>query len=1163
MSHRNATLVLTACAAVALSSRVKAQDLKPYVPNPHAPGMAAVTPAHYGPYSANVLRGGVGLEKPLPIADPVFSPEAAWTLTAWVEVAPGSSANVAIAGVGLPNDADSRLFVLTEGVPGLRLSRSLTLRGAVPMSEGWHLLTATYSNTKVSFYVDSLLAGSSPLDAATVRNALSLAPVEPSCTQLVCPHFGGRIAQLTLRPGELSGKDVAALFHSRPDFELVPFEDASKPWPIQTIQYVGHDAPQDPSMMPEIKASFSTPVISPPPPAKTMLQPAGDCDWVLTGGWMLAEAPNVTASGEEISTPSFRTQGWMPAIVPGTVLTSMIAAGRYPDPDFGLNNLAIPEKLARQDYWYRTSFEVPGSAAHRTLRLSFNGINYHAEVWLNGKQIGEMTGAFERGVFDIGSAVRIDGPNALAVRVSPAPHPGVPNVQSIALGSGLNGGAMALDGPTFMATEGWDWFPPMHDRDTGLWQDVHLVATDSVTLGDVQVVTHLPLPDISQAEVILSVPLKNKSNTSVSGTLAVQFEGVTIHKNVTVAPGETTIKLTPAEFTQLHLAHPRLWWPNGYGTPELYHLRAEFSVDGKPSATQTLRFGVREFSYELSLLDNKGDLSRLEYDPTLDREAPHSAVSVTHEAMRQVPGGWASSVAPHADQSPALHPVADARATPDLILRVNGVRIAVRGGSWGMEDTRKRISREHLEPFFRLDKEANVNIIRNWQGQNTEPVFYDLADEYGMLVWNDFWEVTQDSNAEAGDSALFLRNAADTIQRYRSHPSIAMWCGRNEGVPQPAINDGMIKLTHELDGTRYYTPSSNRINLEDSGPYSYENPADYYTKLDRGFAVEVGTPSLPTLEWFHRWLPKEDRWPISDDWAYHNWHPHSEFTTHMQMQLGASDSLEEYERKAQMMNYVDYRAIFEGFNQHLWAPNGGRLLWMTQPAWPSMLWGIISSDYDTQASYYGTKKACEPLHVQMDLSNGDVAVVNTTRETLQGATLATDVYSLTGKALQHTDHPVRSTTDDISVVSRLDLAPLMADGPVLVRLELRNGTGKLLSRNLYWQAAAEADYRALNTMPQATVSVVAHLLPLVGEAVERTVQITLKNQSQAPTLETKLVLEDSKGNQLLPVYFSDNYISLLPGEEQTVNVQMPADQVRGSFKLALRGWNQKNQTIAF
>lgn len=1164
MSPRNSKFVLAVyTTAASLSWYAGAQALKPFVPDPHSPHMEAVTPARYGPYSATIKRGGVGLAKPLPETDPVLGPQAPWTLSAWVQVTPGTAPNVPIAGVGLTSDADARVFVLAGGVPALHLSHTTVLRATHPLDQGWHLLTATYNDGTVRFFVDGVPTASSPLHADKVRNVLSFAPVSSACMQQVCPHFGGQVAELSLQPKALSTTDVEALYRARPDFELVPFEDASKPWPIQTIQYVGSTAPEDPTMRPQVKAPFSKPVVSTAPPSKMTLRADSAADWVLSGGWELAEAPNVHASGEEISNPSFDSKAWMPAIVPGTVLNSMIAAGKYPDPDFGLDNLAIPEKLARQDYWYRASFEIPQEAEKRNLHLVFDGINYHAEVWLNGKRLGEMTGAFERGDFDIAQAVQRTGANVLAIRVSPVPHPGIPNEQSIALGSGLNGGVMALDGPTFLATEGWDWFPPMRDRNTGLWQNVHLLASDAVTMRDIQVITHLPLPDTTHANITINVPLKNSTDAPVSGTLHLAFEGVEVSKAVTLRPGESIISLSPSEFSQLQLNHPRLWWPNGYGKPELYHLKSEFLVDGKTSASQTLRFGVREVSYELSLLDNNGDLKRLEYDPTLDRTAPHSAVSVTHETMREVPGGWAASVAPNAERSPALRPVADERSNPDLILKINGVRIAVRGGSWGMDDTRKRISREHLEPYFRLDREANVNIIRNWQGQNTEPILYDLADEYGMLVWNDFWEVTQDSNAEAGDSALFLRNAADTIRRYRSHPSIIMWCGRNEGVPQPAINTGMIQLTHELDGTRYYTPSSNQVNLEPSGPYAYEDPADYYTKLDSGFAVEVGTPSLPTLEWFSRWLPKQDRWPISDDWAYHNWHPNDEFTQHMETQFGNSNSLEEYVSKAQMMNFVDYRAIFEGFNQHLWAPNGGRLLWMTQPAWPSMLWGIISSDYDTQASFYGTKKACEPVHVQMDLSNNDIAVVNTTLEPIKGASVAVDVFSLDGQQLHHAEHTLDAAADNVTAASHLDLVPLMGDKVVLVRLQLHDAQGKLLSRNIYWRAAEESTFRALNTMALASVTATAKLLPGTDSSNERTIEIQLKNQGKTPSLETTFVLNDNTGKQILPAYFSDNYISLLPGEAQTVLVKVPAQHLQTTLQLLMRGWNQKQETIRF
>ena len=273
------------------------------------------------------------------------------------------------------------------------------------------------------------------------------------------------------------------------------------------------------------------------------------------------------------------------------------------------------------------------------------------------------------------------------------------------------------------------------------------------------------------------------------------------------------------------------------------------------------------------------------------------------------------------------------------MIKVNGVKIACRGGNWGMDDSRKRVSREHLEPFFRLYRDAGLNIIRNWVGQNTEAVFYDLADEYGQLIWNDFWATTQNYNLEPQDPALFLKNARDTILRFRNHPSIALWCGRNEGVPQPILNEGLADLIQKLDGTRYYSPSSNRVNLRGSGPYKYQGPATYY-EINRGFSVELGVPSLPTLESVRHWLPKPDQWPINDAWAYHDWHQAGNgdvapFMLALETEFGAATSLEDFERKAQMLNYVEHRAIFEGFNAHLWSPNSGRLLWMTQPAWPS------------------------------------------------------------------------------------------------------------------------------------------------------------------------------------------------------------------------------------
>lgn len=655
-----------------------------------------------------------------------------------------------------------------------------------------------------------------------------------------------------------------------------------------------------------------------------------------------------------------------------------------------------------------------------------------------------------------------------------------------------------------------------------------------------------------------------------------------MRKSMTLPPGESVVKLTPAEFAQLNLQHPRLWWPNGYGSPELYHLKLSLQAGGSVSDSKDIRFGVREISYELSLLDSAGHLRRVEYSPTAARGAPTPIVDVSHEGMREVPAPEAealnvpeerrgdfhshvASLAPGAENSPAIQPLTDLRASPYLVIRVNGIRIAARGGNWDMDDSRKRVSRGHLEPFFRLNRDAGLNIIRNWVGQSTEETFFDLADEYGILVWNDFWESTQNYNIEAEDPALFLANAADTIQHFRNHPSIVLWCGRNEGVPQPILNMGLDELVRTLDGTRYYSPSSNAVNLQGSGPYRYQNPAQYFTTLNRGFSVETGTPSMSTLESFKSTIAKEDQWPISDAWAYHDWHQSGNgdvapFMAEIQAEFGAPTSLEDFERKAQMLNYVDHRAIFEGMNANLWAPNSGRLLWMTQPAWPSTMWQILSSDYDTQASFYGVKKACEPLHVQLNLATYRVDVINTTTTARSGLTVTAKIYSLANALLSQSTERKDIAADSSAPGMRLDLAPFLDQSMVLVKLELHDAQGAMVSQNLYWLGAKPSSYGALNQLAPVLLKAAASAAT-AGEMKKVTVRLT--NTAAVVSLANKLTLIDAKDEaRILPAYYSDNYISLLPGETRTIEVEYPATAGRGTPEIALRGWNAVAQIVA-
>jgi hypothetical protein len=431
------------------------------------------------------------------------------------------------------------------------------------------------------------------------------------------------------------------------------------------------------------------------------------------------------------------------------------------------------------------------------------------------------------------------------------------------------------------------------------------------------------------------------------------------------------------------------------------------------------------------------------------------------------------------------------------------------------------------------------------------------------LVLNDFWASTQDFQVEPQDPELFLANARDVISRYRNHPSIAVWFGRNEGVPQPIINEGLADLTATLDGTRYYTGSSNAVNLQGSGPYNYRPPEQYFTELAQGFSVEVGTPSLSTLESLRASIPEADRWPLSDTYAYHDWHfggngDVATFMAALAQQYGAGANLEDFERKAQLMDYVSYRAIFEGFQAHLWTKNSGRLLWMTHPSWPSNTWQIYSSDYDTAAAYYAVKKACEPVHAQMNLPDFAPAVTNISRVAQSHLSLRTRIVSLDNRPLAERVDSVSVAANSVVTLAPLDLEPLLArEGLVLVKLTLTDSRGATLSDNLYWQGRDAASQRRLNDLrPQAiALSAHAHKTP-EGTRVD----VLLTNRGRAPALAAKITMLDEHGARVLPVYYDDNYVSLLPGESRRIEVLCPANSGRCAT-VALRGWNAETRDI--
>ena len=915
---------------------------------------------------------------------------------------------------------------------------------------------------------------------------------------------------------------------------------AQQPYRNKVSVNFGLHRPMAQTELPYSKASLALPVRVSKAGTEPMLLPVQENVWAIAGGWELAEADNVIKCQGDIFSLDYDTDSWYNATVPGTVLTTLVQQGVYPDPFFGVNNLVIPDDLCRKDWWYRTEVTLPDEALARPkLELLFNGINYRADVWMNGEKLGGISGAFIRGRFDITKVARKR--NVLAVRIFPPSNPGFPHEQSSVSGAGPNGGQLCLDGPTFISSEGWDWMPGVRDRNIGIWQDVRLIASEGVTIGDTQVITDLPLPDTSFADIIVETSVKNTKPEDVSVVLEAKVADEVISKNIVVPAGtEANVVFEP-----VRLEHPELWMPNGYGEPNLYELSLTATLDGKVSDEQNTRFGVRELTYELTVDSEKEKDIRINFDPTSVRG---NGDIFDNRMLRPV---GQEVVVPSfrkgVDLSVMDRIERDGMA-PYLVIRCNGVRIYCKGGNWGMDDMMKRVSRERLEPYFILHKEAGFTMIRNWTGESTEEVFYQLADEYGLLVWNDFWMSTEGYNLDPLDEDLFMSNAFDVVRRFRNHPSIAVWCPRNEGYAPESLEHRLSAMLASEDGTRYYSPNSRYCNLRTSGPWHYFTDASkYYTEQAAGFNTELGSPSVPTARTIRKFIATEDLWPISEVWHYHDLHPEtSAYVSNVSRMYGEAADLDDFCRKVQLMNYDSYRAMFESWNSRLWNNTSGVLLWMTHPAWPSMEWQSYSYDYETFGSGFGSKKACEPLHVQMNLNDRNVIVLNNTLKDASGLDVRVLCRDLKGRNLySHSSKGVMAKANAATPVFMAEIP--VCDGVFIARVSLSDRHGKNITINDYIiDGSGRQDFTSLNELQKVTLKAVCRRQG--GSLVCR-----ISNPSKTLAVGVKLNIEDaSSGEQVLPAVFSDGYFNLYPGETREVTVKYTYDR---PVRLSADGYN--------
>ncbi|MGA3169591.1 MAG: discoidin domain-containing protein [Chthoniobacteraceae bacterium] len=829
-----------------------------------------------------------------------------------------------------------------------------------------------------------------------------------------------------------------------------------------------------------------------PPAAPLDLSPKDQEDKISFdgAGWKIQNAMFVPNVGEDISQPSFSANSWLPAQVPGTALVSYLKAGAIPDPDFGDQQRLISESFFQNDFWYRREFLLPAILPHQHFILNFDGINWKADIYLNGSRVGHIDGAFIRGKFDVTHRLLPGQKNVLAVLIHKTAHPGPTNEKSFEY-STHSGGVLGKDSPTFLASAGWNWVPSIRGRDIGIWDHVYLEQTGPAILVDPFVKT-LVSNDLSHADLTIQVTVKNLEDKPLEGALAGGMDGVSFTRDVRLQAKETkTLILDKTSIPQLGMANPRLWWPNGYGAQPLYHLNLSLAVNHDPSSQKEITFGIRTLTYDTS------------YNT--------------------------------------------------LKILCNGRRIQLNGGNWGMDEAMLRYDAKDYDTAVRMHKEMNMTIIRNWVGQVGKEEFFDACDKYGLLVWNDFWIANPTDGPNPDDHGMFMNNVRDRILRIRNHPSLALYCGRNESKPPADLDEGIARETAALDGTRYYISQSD-AGLVTGHAFYEPHPASWYFK-NKGVTLqsEMGIVCVPTADSMRLMLPREDLWPINDVWALHDFfQPRCRtYTARIDNSYGPSQGLDEFCEKAQLENLENAKAIFE-----CWRGNSGSgvIMWMTQPAWPSLICQLYDCYLNPTAAYFGAKKANEPLHILWDPLTNRIKVANDTGRNFAHLKAEASIFNLDGTQKSHQEADVDSPAGGMAVDCFELNFPSDLDAVHFIKLKLTRDDGTV-SENFYWRGATEDNFLALNQMAKVALTGSVTETESDGGAL---LDVHLKNPTSHVALMTclKVVRSSAPDERILPIFYEDNYISLLPGESREIHIEFDSALLKGDRPMIMvNGWN--------
>jgi len=891
--------------------------------------------------------------------------------------------------------------------------------------------------------------------------------------------------------------------------------------------------------------------------AETMVRGPFERVASLNDLWYLQSSEKAKAAGEQISKPGFKIESWYPAIVPSTVLGTLVQNNVYTDIFVGDNLKSIPTAPFEASWWYRKEFTVPSGPGLTHAWLEFDGINYRANIWLNGKRIADASttfGAFRRFSIDVTADVKTTEKNVLAVEVIP-PKKGEPTIGFV------------------------DWNPAPPDNNMGLFRDVRIRATGDVSIENPFVVTKLDLEAFKEARLTVSAELRNHSNKKVAGTLEGRIESLRFSQDVALEPGETKkVEFTPESASELVIKDPRVWWTHDLGKQELYQLtliyvqkrdKAAEKAEPKPPAEKPAEAGAK--------VKAKPGMPGM---PGMPR-GPFSDLRVVRFGIREV----ADYLTEQGHRG----------------FKLNGKKILIRGGGWA-DDLLLDVKPKKLAAEVLYARHMNLNALRLEGFWGTSEALYNLCDRNGILImvgWSCHWEwenyIGKPADERYGgitsaeDIALVAESWKDQVLWLRNHPAIFVWAEASDLIPHPDLERRYIEIMKDIDPTRP-TLVSTKGNTSDVsgpsrvkmlGPYDYVPPVYWYVDTKNGgaygFNTETGPgPQVPPIESLKRMLPEDKLWPANDLWNFHccrgKFKTLDRYNEAMDRRLGPAKDLDDYVAKAQFLNYEAMRAMFEAFvaNKH---KATGVIQWMVNSAWPKLWWQLYDYYLQPNGAFYGARKAGEPVHILYNYGTQDIVAVNSTSTPSPKLKASVRVLDFDLKEIIAKTVDFGLLADEVKTIDVLRL-PGGLTKAYFLDLRIFKEKGQLVDANFYCLSAKPetldeenstwyvtpikdfADLTALNDLKPVTLKVKSNFSK-DGTSTKFTVELGNPSPDLALMVEIR-VARDATGETVLPIFLDDNYVTLLPRETRKISGLFATDDLGGEQPVVkVRGWNVK------